>query len=187
MRTLRTKYLCDIAVEEDHYKVDFHILDKYQGFSAEILRLALIGLAVFGFLLSDIIFKVEGINKTFILLDPFVENIVLFGAGALMLLAAALCALGHRYFSTDCMTHFVRRYRLRQQKKDLNEVEQKTAELSQKIMDNHIAINSEDRSFEKDLSLCKWLLLLAAVFLIVGIFILLYGIGLTLSGINNFR
>lgn len=82
MRTLRAKYLSDIPIHEDNYKVDFIILDKYQNFSSEILRLSLLGLAIYGFLITDVIFKITNSKALY----SFSANKLLFFLGAVALI-----------------------------------------------------------------------------------------------------
>ncbi len=184
MRTLRSKYLSDIAIEEDHYKVDFNILDKYQSFSSEILRLSLMGLAVYGFLITDVIFKISK-NDKFLFLKPFIQHKNLLFSGALILLMAALAALSHRYYSTDCMTHFVRRFRLRKKLAELKLKYPNTKKEEIEIVSLEKNIVSEDESFESDMKLCKWLLIFASLFLILGIGCVIAGIGKTLLGAST--
>lgn len=165
MRTLRTKYLSNIPIEENNYKVDFIILEKYQNFSSEILRLSLLGLTIYGFLITNVIFKVSDSNKN-IFIDSFSANKSTLFVGAVFLILAALFSLGHRYFSTDCMTHFIRKFRLKQK---LNKLESQKKINFSKIIIIKRTIKSEEISFEKDLSICKWFLLLAGLFLILGV------------------
>ncbi len=188
MRTGRSKYLSDIPIEENHYKVDFNILDKYQSFSSEILRLALLGLAVYGFLITDVIFKISKGDKL-MFLQAFIQHKNLLFSGALILLGAALAALLHRYYSTDCMTHFVRRFRLRKKLAALGPQESMSDEEKEELMNLEEKIATEDSSFESDLKLCKWLLIFASLFLILGIGFVIAGVGKTLLevsiGLNN--
>lgn len=166
MRTLRTKYLSTIPIQEDNYKVDFIILEKYQSFSSEILRLSLLGLTIYGFLITNVIFKITDSQKKYILIGPFSDNKLLLFVGAILLILTALLALGHRYFSTDCMTHFIRGFRLRQR---LNELENQEKKEDLEIIRIKECIKNEEISFEKDLNNCKWLLFTSGLFLILGI------------------
>lgn len=178
MRTLRSKYLSDIPIKEDNFKADFNVLEKYQEFSSEILRLSLLGLAIYGFLLTDVIFKITK-NDTFIFLKPFFDNKAIFITGAVALIMAALCALGHRYFSTDCMTHFIRGLRLKMRFSELKEESNGEEDSSEKA-ELEKKIENENASFESDLSKCKWLLIGAGGSFILGIFFVIFGLGKTL-------
>lgn len=180
MRTLRTKYLSSIPIEEDHYKVDFIILEKYQNFSSEILRLSLLGLTVYGFLITDVIFKITDSEKKYIFIGPFSANKWLLFIGAIFLVLTALLSLGHRYFSTDCMTHFIRSFRLR---KRLSELENQEKNEHLEIIRIKKSIKTEEMSFEKDLSHCKWFLLSAGLFLILGILLITIALGCSFNNL----
>lgn len=186
MRTLRSKYLSDIPIQEDNYKVDFIILEKYQGFSSELLRLSLVCLAIYGFLITNVIFKNTDSQGENTLLPIFLKSEVLFMFGAIVLIFAALFALGHRYFSTDCMTHFIRGFRLRKRLAELKEkqIEIDLAEVN-KIEQSKIeqSIKSEEVSFESDLNKCKWLLIASGLFLILGITLIVIGLACSITKI----
>jgi hypothetical protein len=179
MRTLRDKYLSGIPLDEDHYKVDFTILDKYQLFSSELLRLSLLGLAIYGFFIGNVIIKTVDGNQ-YIFLRLFVSNKLIFILGAVSLLLSALLALGHRYFSTDCMTHFVRRFRLRKRIDELAEAGVNTDDERDEITKLEKKAQSENSSFENDLWRCKWLLVFSCGILVIGIALVIGGLGKTL-------
>ncbi|MCC9019768.1 hypothetical protein [Flavobacterium lipolyticum] len=169
MRTLRTKYLSSIPINEDNYKVDFIILERYQSFSSEILRLSLLGLTIYGFLITNVIFKITDCEKKYIFIKPFSANKLWLFLGAITLILTALLTLGHRYFSTDCMTHFIRGFRLRQKISEIKSVKTKDNKVLTKLKKS---LKNEKLSFEKDLNRCKWLLLVSCLFLITGILII---------------
>ena len=60
----------------------------------------------------------------YILLTGLTQNKFLLAVGAISLGLAAASSLGHRYFSTDCLTHFVRRLRLHNMLQDKEKAEQ---------------------------------------------------------------
>lgn len=159
MRTLTEKYLGGLPITEDRYKVDLAVLDRYQSFSAELLRLALLGIAGYGFLIANIAFKADR-SGAYTFFTPFAQNKEFLIAGAVALAVSAATALGHRYFSTDCLTHFVRRLRLTQSIGDL--AGQSTKECTLKT------IGAEENSLERDIDTCRWLLMLSASSLAVG-------------------
>jgi len=182
MRTLRTKYLSDIPINEDHYKVDFLILEKYQNFSSEVLRLSLLGLTIFGFLIVNVIFKITDNEKNFVFIPSFsLYKLILF-LGAVALILAALSALSHRYFSTDCMTHFIRRFRLRQRLSELEKLGKIEEPEFTKVKKS---IKTEEVSFENDLVKCKWLLLASVSLLIIGILLITVGLAFSFNHILN--
>ncbi len=178
MRTLRTKYLSNIPIQEDNYKVDFIILEKYQSFSSEILRLSLLGLTIYGFLVINVVLKTKDTSENFAM--SVTSHKVVFMLGAISLLFAALLALGHRYFSTDCMTHFIRRFRLVQKLEDTKTgSEAKDHDTCNCNVEN--MIQHEELSFENDLRTCKWLLITSCIFFISGIFFIMAGLGASLD------
>ena len=91
------------------YEADLQVVDRYQSFSSELLRLSLLGITGYGFLIANIVLKATKNPEQYMLLGPWTVSALIIGAVALGLCAAT--ALGHRYFSTDCITHFVRRLR----------------------------------------------------------------------------
>lgn len=177
MRTLRSKYLSNIPIKEDNYKVDFIILEKYQSFSSEILRLSLLGLAVYGFLITNVLFKITDNNNNYILIAPFSKNKLLFVFAAISLLLASLFALGHRYYSSDCMTHFIRSFRVREKITLLKH----QPETDPDVLQFEKILQSEIISFERDLIACKWLLILSAFLLLTGIMLFSIGLGCSLN------
>ena len=91
------------SLDLESFKADLDILDRYQAFSGELLRMALLGVAGVGFLITSPAVKGEG-GK-----DPLVS---LEGGGTKSLLCASLMSLGccvascllHRFFSTESMS-----------------------------------------------------------------------------------
>lgn len=159
MRTLAQKYLGGQSIQEDSYKVDLAVLERYQAFSNEILRLALLGMAGYGFLISNIALSTSKSGE-YAFLPLITLNKGLLTVGVIALALAAATALGHRYFSTDCLTHFVRRVRLSQSIEGMPETAEKlTAEQ---------IIKHEEISLDRDLWWCKWLLLASCLLLVVG-------------------
>lgn len=172
MRTLTQKYMGGFALKEDLYKADLAVLDRYQAFSSEMLRLALLGIAGYGFLISNVLFRGDG-NGRYPYLDLLAQNRLVLIVGLLALATASATALGHRYFSTDCLTHFVRRLRLSQSLTDYPAAPEAKTWAT--------IIDSEGKSLAKDLNICRWLLLASAVTLTVGAFAVSVAFALTLG------
>jgi len=178
MRTLSEKYLGGLKLDEDIYKVDLAVLDRYQAFSSELLRLSLLGIAGYGFLITNVFLKSSGGSGGFAAQVPrYVMNIAL-PAGAVVLALSAMTALGHRYFSTDCITHYVRRLRLLKKKDDMPEDEPQR-EIIAKIID------VEEMSLENDLKRCKWLLIASSIFLLLGAAFVAWAFAATLSALPD--
>jgi hypothetical protein len=178
MRTLTEKYLGGLRLDEDIYKVDLAVLDRYQAFSGELLRLSLLGIAGYGFLITNVFLKSNGGSSGFVTQVPrYVMNIAL-PAGAVVLALSAMTALGHRYFSTDCITHYVRRIRLFKKQDGLPE-DDPQREIVAKI------IVVEEMSLEKDLKRCKWLLTSSSIFLLLGAACVAWAFAATLSALSD--
>lgn len=176
MRTLTEKYFGGLSLGKEECEADFIVVDRYQLFSTELLRLSLLGIAGYGFLIANIVLKVST-NGEYVLFGPFSESRTVWtltiGATALGLSAAT--ALGHRYFSTDCITHFVRRLRANKQCNKLPE-----GSPERKILDE--IIKEERNSLEKDVEICRWLLGAASLFLVIGAICVALAFAFTLSG-----
>ena len=98
----------EISVPAEYFQVDLELLDRYQAFSSELLRLALAGVAVIGFLITSIIG-----NERFAVVDQLSWFKILAFASAVMLCLSAAASLGHRYFATDGVYYHIKAVRLR--------------------------------------------------------------------------
>lgn len=90
-----------VEIREDLYKADLALLDRYQGFSTEVLRLSLAGVAVFGFLLERFDARALGAGPR-----------VAASVSIVALVLAAAGSLGHRYYLSDGMFHHLRLLRI---------------------------------------------------------------------------
>jgi hypothetical protein len=174
MRTLTEKYVGGLAVPEEVYKVDLAVLDRYQSFSSELLRLSLLGIAGYGFLLTNVVFKAQANTGTVTPAAPSYVLDYVLPLGVVVFALSAMSALGHRYFSTDCIAHYVRRIRLLIKQEELPEGDARR----DKIL---VTINVEGASLHKDLRRCKWLLIMSVVFLICGAACVAWAFAATLS------
>lgn len=99
-----------IKLPDDTIEKDFVVLDKYQAFSAELLRLSLLAIGGIGFLIANV-FKLGDANGAFAdFLQKANNKISLVGSLILFGLTAAF-ALLHRYYSSDsiaCQLHYYR-------------------------------------------------------------------------------
>jgi hypothetical protein len=93
------KFLNLVPVEENSYKSDIQLLDRYQAYSAELLRLSLAGLGVVGFLVTNKLVTERPVKICLMI------GIILFGV-------SSGAALGHRYFSSDGIHHLLKAIRL---------------------------------------------------------------------------
>ena len=98
-----------LVVPEDEYKVDLELLDRYQAYSAELLRLSLLGIAGYGFLIKEVLLTDKAGKLPF--QARLIESGWLLIIGVVMLGASAATALAHRNLSTDacaCIIAFLR-------------------------------------------------------------------------------
>ena len=83
---------------------DFSLLDRYQSFSSEVVRLSLVLLGAFGALLT--LEKGAGVDMARTLgRDPTARHLCMAGLAALLL--AISVALLHRYASSDAMYYVI--------------------------------------------------------------------------------
>ncbi len=96
-----------VEIPEARYKADLELHDRYIGFSSELLRLALAGMAALAALAG--------------LLTPFKDKSVIPLTTAFVwsaslalgfLTLAAACALAHRFYASDGMYHHFRAIKL---------------------------------------------------------------------------
>src|SRR5919112_3769561 len=73
-------------LKEDKYKAELQLVDRYQSFVAELLRLSLLGIAVFGFLYTRQIFQGLG-SWEYPAKILAAASIVVFGISAALALA----------------------------------------------------------------------------------------------------
>jgi hypothetical protein len=89
-----------IPLPERTFEHDLSLLVRFQEFSAELLRVALIGISAVGFVVSRIVFPEE--KATRIAIDPIVKMLVI--AALISLAISAAAALVHRYYVADSMS-----------------------------------------------------------------------------------
>jgi hypothetical protein len=94
-------------LEEENYKGDLELLDRYIAFSSELVRMSLLGLAAIGFYLKE--FVASGNTPLEIPVAWF--NLLLGFAGFLLAIAIA-CGLLHRYYATDGLAYHLNAHRL---------------------------------------------------------------------------
>lgn len=95
----KLKSLIGFPVEEKAYKVDLELQDRYTTYSSEILRLDLLGIAGYGFLLKDIVLA----NPS--AFSQRVHDMWFFLImGIISLGVSAILALQHRVTATDCVS-----------------------------------------------------------------------------------
>jgi hypothetical protein len=91
-----------VKLEETAYRADFDLLEFYQGFSSELLRISMIGLAAIGALLSvgPVTSGAGKIIENLLTAANCRSNII---GAVLSFVVAAAFSLIHRYASSDSM------------------------------------------------------------------------------------
>lgn len=157
LKPKKTVSLAEIALEDGACRDDFNLTDRYQSFSSELVRVALLGIAVCGFLLKTVYFA----DKHDAFLAALKTHGQLFQFGVVCLAASAASALLHRYFSSDSMAFQVGYLRLR-------ELRDKTSEGEKEYQDFNSRMAKEKRKYRWRLKICGWLLLLSTMLLGIG-------------------
>jgi hypothetical protein len=93
-------------IKKEKYEPELTLLDKYNGFAGELLRISLLGIALLGFFIDKVVSQ-----------DHFTEDskrgmLIILGVAAVVFALAAAAALAHRYYSTDQMFYLVKILRL---------------------------------------------------------------------------
>jgi len=89
-----------IPIPERTIEHDLALLVRFQEFSAELLRVALIGISAIGFVVSRVILPEE--TTTRMALDPTAKWLII--AALISLAVSAAAALVHRYYAADSMS-----------------------------------------------------------------------------------
>jgi hypothetical protein len=102
------KDITDIQLEDKIYKADFEIAEKYSSYSSEIIRLTLLGIAGYGFIISDILMKLKEIasKATGISVETYnlpLHVIALAAVGIFAFGVSLGLSLYHRFKITSCL------------------------------------------------------------------------------------
>lgn len=99
--------LGEVPIPEDQYRADLELLDRYQKYSSEIIRLSLLGIAGLAFFVVQIV-SGEHVPQQF---KDWIAGI-LIGLSSALFVCAAAAALSHRYHSTDGLFYHFKSLRL---------------------------------------------------------------------------
>jgi hypothetical protein len=104
------------ALDDKAMKAEQTLVDKYQAFSAELLRLSLLGIGILGLALQELMDKLPSFSQKALAL-----SILCFGASSFF-------AIAHRYCSSEALRFFIWGMRWRTDRPDLSEkcLEQRT-------------------------------------------------------------
>jgi hypothetical protein len=97
---LPARSMDDLSLPDDVTRPDFTLSEHYQGLSKELSRLALLGIAGYGFLIKEVAFK-GGVALPF--LHGMVTHFVLMLTGLLALGVSAAASLRTAQVSTNCI------------------------------------------------------------------------------------
>jgi len=148
-----------VEIPEVRYKADLELHDRYVGFSSEVLRMALAGMAAVGAVVG--LFVRNGVLMEPVKSRLFVGSVL----GALFLLAlASACALSHRFFASDGMYYHLRAI------KQLILIEENDLAIEAEIIAAHKATVCEDeKRRNRQFTWAGKLLFSASVMLIAGV------------------
>lgn len=104
-------------LNEQQYKAELELVDRYQSFVAEILRLSLAGIAVFGFLLKNV-FKLNE-KSEFLTIIGIAKTLA--GIAVLMFCISAVCALIFRFFAAEGARFYIEALRFRPENLNLSQ------------------------------------------------------------------
>src|SRR6267143_5936820 len=133
---------------------DLLVLDRYQSFSAELLRLSLAGIAGVGFLIVDTSLKIPSNKPAF--------QYSLYGSLICLGLSAAF-ALLHRYFSTDSIS-----YHLNLLRRDIRQASATKSESGKDIKGDAERAEEEKHGRRKRLKWSELVIYLSGAFLWLG-------------------
>jgi hypothetical protein len=156
-----------IPLPDRTFEYDLAISDRYQNFSAELLRLSLAGIGAIGFLITNNFLgdKNSAIKSGLISYTSF--NGFIF-ASLLFFGFSSLFALLHRYYGADSKAYHLIYLRLEQRNLTAKEKDTKRAK-------------EEKEKRDKLFNVCHWLLILSAGCLWLGAMALIISFCLILS------
>jgi|ERR1017187_97678 hypothetical protein len=99
---IAAKTIADLELDEKMYKPDFEITEKFQGFSKELVRISLLGLGVYGFLIK-LGTEEKGTAQKFLM--ALQQHKFLAGTGVAAFALCAGCALFHGYETARCLAY----------------------------------------------------------------------------------
>ena len=153
-----------IEVPEDRYKSDLELHDRFQHFSAELLKLALAGIAVFGVFLTllgktDTAKPVQTALQSTSFLWLSVFCLICLGG-------SVICALVHRFMASDGMYHHLRSIKLLilLEKRDVNP----QFPFEQREADVRLAVATDETVRNKKFSVSEHFLRASAALLVAG-------------------
>jgi len=118
-----------ISVNERTIEHDLAILQRFQEFSAELLRISLLGISAIGFAVSKVLFPEKGQSQLIIPVNIkvfLIISLVFFGI-------SASAALYHRYSSADSLSWHLQAMR-RYQRGTIEDINKADQEIHQRYL-----------------------------------------------------
>ncbi len=140
-------------IKEDRYRHDLALHDRFQGFGAELLRIASLGLAAFGFILLTK--STEETIATAIVRESLMLKVIISLSPLCFGLSVAY-ALMHRFQASDGMFHHFRAIKL---------IDLKKPHLAEQIAKEESIRNRKFKNSEKNLHRSAWALATGAALL----------------------
>ena len=94
-------------LEESKYKAELDLVDRYRAFVAELLRLSLAGIGVFGFLYQHIFSSLDSKPLAADVVTKIIWAKELSGIGVLVFSLCTACALVFRFFATEGARYYI--------------------------------------------------------------------------------
>jgi hypothetical protein len=94
--------IADLELEDKVYRPDFEITSKFQAFSQELVRISLLGLGVYGFLIK---LATDEPSPQQRFLHAIQGHQILAAYGVAAFAVCAACALMHGFMATRCLGH----------------------------------------------------------------------------------
>lgn len=167
--TRNSSFVIFNPLEEKQYKAELELLDRFHTFSAELLRLSLIGIAVFGFLYENVFSKIVVPDTN--LKDAFPPKLAC-GIGVLLFSFSAAFALAHRYFSTDAAGFYVQGLRIRFRISEVDKLKNENGPQEKTMLENEL--NRWIKLRGTWLTICSGLKFLSALSLAIGALLMGY-------------
>jgi hypothetical protein len=119
-----------VPLDERKYKAEQELVDRYKWFVAEILRLSLAGIAVFGFLFKEVFKNVQSAST-----GKYIAPI-----GLIMFGVSAFCALIFQYCAAEGLRYYILGFRHYAQSETPSTYDIKKAEESLNVRDKWLKV-----------------------------------------------
>lgn len=101
-------------LDEDKYKAEVELVDRYQSYVAELLRLSLLGIAVFGFLYKEMLAEIDQATLGPLTITFFWFAKILAALSVIAFGIAAGSALIFRFAATEGARYYIEGLRFRE-------------------------------------------------------------------------